>query len=206
MKNLSIYDFEEITLDELKNQYPYTDEEARWQVDIEEDLHIQLEITDSLALISKSRETLNDPRFIFGLPFYDEENEIEQDQTLIDLHAKIESKHYQRIQVRADYIKFLNDRAQEIRQPAPDLKPKQNKSLLLDGKGLNLSERFKIANMVLGIDTKIRTLNIPDLEKYKLLAYILGCDKDNARNIMNGSYDSKDRDLTPYFSDLGLNK
>jgi hypothetical protein len=85
-------------------------------------------------------------------------------------------------------------------------KPKTNKSLLFDGKELNLSERFKIANKVLGIDTKIRTLNIQDLEKYQLLAYILGCDKDNARNLMNGTYKAKDRDLSTYFNDLGLNK
>jgi hypothetical protein len=81
-----------------------------------------------------------------------------------------------------------------------------NKSLLFNGKDLNLSERFKIANEVLGIDKKIRTLNIPDLKKYQLLAYILGIDKDNARNLMNGSYKSKDRDLSTYFNDLGLNK
>lgn len=85
-------------------------------------------------------------------------------------------------------------------------KPKTNKSLLFNGKELNLSERFKIANEVLGIDTKIRTLKIGDLEKYQLLAYILGCDKDNARNLMNGSYKTKDRDLSTYFNDLGLNK
>lgn len=83
---------------------------------------------------------------------------------------------------------------------------KQTKSLLLDGSQLNLSERYKIANEVLDIETKIRTLKIADLEKYQLLAYILGCDKDNARNIMNGTYNSKDRDLITYFNDLGLNK
>lgn len=83
---------------------------------------------------------------------------------------------------------------------------KQNKSLLFDGKELNLSERFKIANKVLDIDNKLRTLNIRDLEKYQLLAYILGCDKDNARNLMNGSYKSKDRDLTAYFDELKLKK
>jgi hypothetical protein len=56
----------------------------------------------------------------------------------------------------------------------------------------------------LNIDNKLRTLNIKDLEKYQLLAYILGCDKDNARNLMNSSYKSKDRDLTSYFIDLDL--
>jgi hypothetical protein len=85
-------------------------------------------------------------------------------------------------------------------------KQTKNKSLMYEGSNLNLSERFKIANEVLGIDNKIRTLNIPDLKKYQLLAHILGCDKDNARNLMNGTYNSKDRDLTNYFNDLNLNK
>lgn len=84
--------------------------------------------------------------------------------------------------------------------------PKLNRSLLFEGKDLNLSERYIIANKVLQIDKVIRTLNIKDLEKYQLLAYILNCDKDNARNLMNGTYPSKDRDLSTYFNDLGLNK
>lgn len=101
------------------------------------------------------------------------------------------------------YIKSLieNNENPQTTKPA-----KPNKSLLFNGKELNLSERFKIANEVLGIDKKIRTLNIPDLKKYQLLAYILGIDKDTARHLMNGSYKSKDRDLAPYFNDLGLNK
>ncbi|MFV8352019.1 hypothetical protein [Flavobacterium sp. XS2P14] len=82
----------------------------------------------------------------------------------------------------------------------------QNKSLLFDGKALNLLERYKIADKVFGIDKKIRTLNIAELEKYQLLAYILGCDKDNARNLMNGCYKSKSRDLSTYFNNLDLNK
>ena len=89
---------------------------------------------------------------------------------------------------------------------APEIKQKTNKSLLFNGKELNLSERFKIANKVLDIDNKLRTLNIKDLEKYQLLAYILGCDKDNARNLMNGSYKSKDRELKSYFNYLKLNE
>jgi hypothetical protein len=82
----------------------------------------------------------------------------------------------------------------------------QSKSLLFDGKPLNLLERFKIANKVLDIDKKIRTLNIADLQKYQLLAYVLGCNKDNARDLMNGSYNAKARDLSTYFTDLDLNK
>ncbi len=81
---------------------------------------------------------------------------------------------------------------------------KKNKSLLFEGKGLNLSERYKIANKVLNIDKVIRKLNIKDLEKYQLVAHILGCDKDNARHLCNGTYKSKDRDLSQYFKDLDL--
>lgn len=108
-------------------------------------------------------------------------------------------------------ISFLENKKTELETKpqtvsAPENKQKTNKSLLFKGEKLNLSERFKIANEVLGIDKKIRTLNIQDLEKYQLLAYILGCDKDNARNLMNGSYRSKDRDLLTYFNELGLNK
>lgn len=100
-------------------------------------------------------------------------------------------------------IMVENDNLQPIK---PTGKTKQNKSLLFEGKELNLSERFKIANKVLGLDTKIRKLNIQDLEKYQLLAFILGCDKDNARNLMNRRYNSKDRDLSTYYNDLGLDK
>lgn len=101
---------------------------------------------------------------------------------------------------------YINRLIENNETPQTSKPTKPNKSLLFEGKDLNLSERFKIANEVLGIDKKIRTLNIPDLKKYQLLAYILGCDKDNARNLMNGSYNSKDRDLSIYFNDLGLNK
>ena len=83
---------------------------------------------------------------------------------------------------------------------------KINRNLLLNGSDLNLSERFKIANEVLNIDATLRKLNIKDLEKYKLLSYILNCSEDNARHLMNGKYNSKDRDLRAYFNELNLNK
>ena len=103
-----------------------------------------------------------------------------------------------------EIIKNIDTEFEQLQKP--EAKKRPIKSLLLDGRELNLSERFKIANKVLDIDNKIRTLNIKDLDKYQLLAYILGCDKDNARNIMNGTYNSKDRDLTAYFEELNLKK
>jgi hypothetical protein len=85
-------------------------------------------------------------------------------------------------------------------------KPKTNKSLMLNGKGLNIKDRYTILNKVLDFDKIVHPLNIGELEKYQLLAYILGCDKDNARKLMNGSHDAKDNDLTSYLFELGLKK
>jgi uncharacterized protein YfeS len=101
--------------------------------------------------------------------------------------------------------KLNNEKGQLISgEHLQDKGAKENKNLMLNGKNLNLSERFKIANKVLDIDNKLRKLNIKELEKYDLLAKILNCHKDNARDLMNGKYNSKDRDLTDYFDQLGL--
>jgi hypothetical protein len=86
------------------------------------------------------------------------------------------------------------------------IQQKPNKSLMFGGINLNIKDRYRILNKVLDFDKKVHPLNIGELEKYQLLAYILGIDKDNARKLMCGSHDAKDNDLTPYFNDLGLNK
>ena len=109
-----------------------------------------------------------------------------------------------RIKESEYYIEDL--KIHKKRMTADFKRVKESNSVLFNGKKLNLSERYTIANNLLEIDQKIRTLNIKDLEKYQLLAYILGCNKDNARDLMNGKYDSKDRDLTDFFKEIGLNK
>ena len=81
-----------------------------------------------------------------------------------------------------------------------------SKSQLLNGKKLNLTDRYKIANKLLDIDNKINILNISKEQKNQLLAYILGCNIDNAKKILNGNYDSRPNDLGAYFNELGLNK
>jgi len=68
------------------------------------------------------------------------------------------------------------------------------KSLLLQGKHLNLSERYQIAIGTIGINKSIKKLNISDMEKYKLLGYILGCDETNARHLMNDTYTANIRE------------
>lgn len=84
--------------------------------------------------------------------------------------------------------------------------PTINKNLLFDGKPLNLSERYQIANKVLDIEKKITTLNISKDKKNELLSYILGCNIDSAKKLLNGTYDAKPRNLESYFKDLDLNK
>jgi hypothetical protein len=103
-------------------------------------------------------------------------------------------------------IQFYVEIIEQKSQTQIITKPKANKSLMLNGKGLNLKDRYTILNKVLDFDKIVHPLNIGELEKYQLLAYILGCDKDNARKLMNGSHDAKNNDLTSYLIELGLKK
>lgn len=150
--------------------------------------------------------------------------------TLSTLTADLEKEHpyemYKKETKLNDYIEGINWRAEAryndnekaikkleydiefyniklSRLPKPTRKEAAN---LLNGKQLNLSERFTIAKEVLNIESVLRTLNIAELQKYELLAFIMGCNKDNARDLMNGNYNSKDRDLKEYIQSLKLKK
>lgn len=83
-------------------------------------------------------------------------------------------------------------------------KKKPKEKSLLNGKNLNLLDRFNLANKLLELEKNVRKLNIGDLEKYDLVSYILGCDKDNARNLMNGRYKAKPNDLSDLYKKIGL--
>lgn len=130
----------------------------------------------------------------------------------IDLFGGIEylhncKKYREYFITQRNIFKSLNQQQNNTTNSKEILKVKKsNKNLLLDGRDLNLSERFKIANEVLNMDKTIRILKIKDLEKYKLLSYILNCSEDNARHLMNSKYPSNDRDLTDYLKELNLNK
>ena len=76
-----------------------------------------------------------------------------------------------------------------------ELKPlPANKSVLFNGKKMNLSERIKLANEFLNFTEVIDALNVQDSEKYQLMSYILGNDKDNVRNRINGTRSDKVRE------------
>jgi hypothetical protein len=45
------------------------------------------------------------------------------------------------------------------------MKPKTNKSLMLNGKGLNLKDRYTVLNRFLDFDKIVHPLNIGELER-----------------------------------------
>ncbi len=83
---------------------------------------------------------------------------------------------------------------------------RKGKTNILNGKPLNLYERFLIANEVVQLENKIRRLKISEAEKHNLLSLILGCNIDNAKKIMNGNYDAKVKEnlLADYYETLKL--
>lgn len=61
------------------------------------------------------------------------------------------------------------------------------KPLLINGFKPNISERYKIADEVLNLYENINSKNISATEKHILLAHILGCSQQVARELFNGT-------------------
>jgi hypothetical protein len=64
---------------------------------------------------------------------------------------------------------------------------KNVKPILINSKKPNISERYKIANDTLDIYNIINKKNISQTEKHVLLAHILGCSQQVARELFNGT-------------------
>ena len=64
--------------------------------------------------------------------------------------------------------------------------PKKN-NLLIDGKKPNISERYRIADETLNLFDTINKKNISATDKHILLAHILGCSQQTARELFNGT-------------------
>lgn len=65
---------------------------------------------------------------------------------------------------------------------------KESRQNLLEGKSLNLAERYRLADQLFGIDKFIRGLNISNAEMSQLVGLIFDCNPTNARHIFNGKY------------------
>jgi hypothetical protein len=105
-----------------------------------------------------------------------------------------------------DIIEQYNNSQIKNNEPTKIETKPESKSLNFEGKPLNLYERYLIANKILDIDKKLHKLNIPKSKKNELLSYILGCNIDNAKKILDGKYDSKTRDFEDFFNELNLNE
>ena len=87
---------------------------------------------------------------------------------------------------------------QEKKQLLQNILDKENEAvketknpLLIEGKAPNILERYTIANELLDIDTTISKLNITSEGKSILLAQIMGCSKQAARELLNGTYNGR---------------
>jgi hypothetical protein len=77
-----------------------------------------------------------------------------------------------------------------------DRLPKSNttKKNLVKGKPFNISERYKILNELTGIDTKIEQMDrASSKERDVLLAQILGCGEQTARELRNGTQQKRNK-------------
>jgi len=76
----------------------------------------------------------------------------------------------------------LEEFKKEIHKPLKKVKP-----LLIDGKIPNTTERYKIADEVFNIYDTINQKNISATEKHILLAHLMGCSQQTARELFNGT-------------------
>ena len=98
----------------------------------------------------------------------------------------------------------LSELGQDIKISNVILKQKPTiikNNLLIAGKKPNYSERYKIANDTLGLYVNINNRNISQTDKHILLAHILGCSQQVARELFNGTQQKR----TPVREDM-INK
>ena len=105
------------------------------------------------------------------------------DELITLLHSGSTSKRNQlkeKQQLLQNILNKENEAVKETKNP-----------LLIEGKAPNILERYTIANELLDIDTTISKLNITAEGKSILLAQIMGCSKQAARELLNGTYNGR---------------
>jgi hypothetical protein len=90
-------------------------------------------------------------------------------------------RHYRSEYGNSDVIE------KKIKNISGAIKNSKKDTLLIQGKKLNITERYHIANNILGIDKKIRNINISAADKHKLIAHIMSCNEQTARHLFNGT-------------------
>ena len=83
-------------------------------------------------------------------------------------------------QILQNILDKENEAVKETRNP-----------LLIEGKAPNILERYIITDKLLNISSIISKLNISSEDKSILLAQIMGCSKQTARELLNGTYSGR---------------
>lgn len=103
-------------------------------------------------------------------------------------------------------FKQLQDYFYSITNNKISITEKKGKPILINGVKPNISERYKITNEILDIYKKINSKNISATEKHKLLAHIMGCSQQTARELFNGTQTKRtsirDKVINPYLDTL----
>lgn len=127
----------------------------------------------------------------------------------IDYSILKNPKEFKRLE---KYQQYLLDKIYELKEARknhhqlPIIEENQSKSPLLNGKKLNLSERYKIACEICNIYETINKKNISSTQKHLLLAFIMGCSQQVARELFNGTQVKRtpirDEIINPYLESL----
>lgn len=82
---------------------------------------------------------------------------------------------------------YITQKLLLLTQEKEDSSKSNKKNLLVDGKKLNISERYEIANKIFNIYETANKKNISQTEKHVLVAHLLGCNQQTARELFNGT-------------------
>ncbi|MEQ3654998.1 MAG: hypothetical protein ABNH00_03950 [Dokdonia sp.] len=106
------------------------------------------------------------------------------------------NQHYEVLHFKRDFLEFkFNFLFVEMQTRRESLFTTNSKKrpLLIEGKKPNISERFKIANEIFNFYNITKNKNISQTEKHILIAHVLGCSQQTARELFNGTQQNRTR-------------
>jgi hypothetical protein len=95
----------------------------------------------------------------------------------LNINNSLEKKWIKELRILKNSLKLLIE----------PVEVKESKKLLINGKKINIVGRYHIAKEVLDIYKIIDRKNISQTEKHDLLAHIMGCNQQTARELWNGT-------------------
>ena len=108
-----------------------------------------------------------------------------------ELEDTYDEYHFKLDFIKLKYRELSFDGKGDTDSQIENAKVKKNTESLVEGKRLNLYDRFELLNRLFDFNSKVNSMNISDSDKDKLLSLILGCNQTNARHVKNGKYAAK---------------